>query len=91
MENFYTRVDAWQRPADLSGPVDRVGSIRFRPRSERPAQNQEDAVRAPRTGASFMLARLPGDQRERFMLTTTFTPHGQENLSGYLGGYLDER
>jgi uncharacterized membrane protein (UPF0182 family) len=91
VENFYTRVDAWQRPADLSGPVDRVGSIRFRPRSERPPQNQEDALRAPRTGASFTLARLPGDQRERFMLTTTFTPHGQENLSGYLGGYLDER
>jgi uncharacterized membrane protein (UPF0182 family) len=25
------------------------------------------------------------------MLTTTFTPHGQENLRGYLAGYIDER
>ena len=39
----------------------------------------------------FLLARLPGERRERFMLTTVFTPHSQENLSGYLTGTMDAR
>ena len=39
----------------------------------------------------FLLARLPGDSRERFMLTTVYTPHSQENLSGYLTGTMDAR
>ena len=39
----------------------------------------------------FLLARLPGERRERFMLTTVFTPHSQENLSGYLTGRIDAR
>jgi uncharacterized protein len=37
----------------------------------------------------FLLARRPGDDTERFMLTTVFTPHSQENLSGYLTGTMD--
>ena len=40
---------------------------------------------------SFMLARLPGERRKRFLLTTAFTPHSQENLSGYLAGTIDAR
>jgi len=37
----------------------------------------------------FLLARRPGDRRPEFMLTTVFTPHSQENLSGYLTGTVD--
>jgi uncharacterized membrane protein (UPF0182 family) len=91
VDDFYTRVDAWQAPADLSGPLDRVGSIRFRPRSDRTNNEdpQDDAIRAPRTHPSYELGRLPGDASNRFMITTTFTPHGQENMTGYLAGLRD--
>ena len=92
VEDFYTRVDDWQAPADLSGPLDQVGSIRFRPRIDRARDRgdpQDDPVRAPRARPSYELARLPGERRERFVMSTTFTPHGQENLTGYLAGFVD--
>lgn len=79
-DDFYTKSDAWRRPAEISGPVQRVGAIRFR------YQRQ-----SPRMRPYFLLARLPGDTRERFMLTTVYTPNSQENLSGYLTGTMDAR
>jgi uncharacterized membrane protein (UPF0182 family) len=78
IDDFYTKSDAWQRPAEISGPVQKVGAIRFRVKSQ-----------APRMNPYFLLARRPGDRRLRFMLTTVFTPHSQENLSGYLTGTTD--
>jgi uncharacterized membrane protein (UPF0182 family) len=77
-DDFYTKSDAWQRPAEISGPVQKVGAIRFRYKHQ-----------SPRMNPYFLLARLPGDTREQFMLTTVFTPHSQENLSGYLTGTMD--
>ena len=79
IDDFYTKSDAWQRPAEISGPVQKVGGIRFRYKHQ-----------SPRMNPYFLLARLPGDSLERFMLTTVFTPHSQENLSGYLTGTMDE-
>jgi uncharacterized membrane protein (UPF0182 family) len=78
LDDFYTKADAWQRPAEISGPVQKVGAIRFRYKSQ-----------SPRMRPYFLLARRPGDSRPRFMLTTVFTPHSQENLSGYLTGTMD--
>jgi uncharacterized membrane protein (UPF0182 family) len=78
VEDFYTRSDAWERPVELSGPVHKVGSVRFRLKSASPSMDP-----------SFVLARLPGERRIQFMLTTMFTPHSQENLSGYLTGRID--
>jgi uncharacterized protein len=78
VDDFYTKADAWQRPAEISGPVQRVGAIRFRYKSQ-----------SPRMKPYFLLARRPGETRPRFMLTTVFTPHSQENLSGYLTGTID--
>lgn len=78
IDDFYTKADAWQRPAEISGPVQRVGAIRFRFKHQ-----------SPRMRPYFLLARRPGDDTERFMLTTVFTPHSQENLSGYLTGTVD--
>jgi uncharacterized membrane protein (UPF0182 family) len=80
VEDFYTKSDAWRRPAEISGPVQKVGAIRFR--SKR---------RSPSMRPYFLLARLPGERRQRFMLTTVYTPHSQENLSGYLTGTMDAR
>jgi uncharacterized protein len=78
IDDFYTKADAWQRPAEISGPVQRVGSIRFRYKHQ-----------SPRMKPYFLLARRPGDSQPQFMLTTVFTPHSQENLSGYLTGTMD--
>jgi len=78
IDDFYTKADAWQRPAEISGPVQKVGAIRFRYKHQ-----------SPRMNPYFLLARRPGDRQLRFMLTTVFTPHSQENLSGYLTGTMD--
>jgi uncharacterized membrane protein (UPF0182 family) len=91
VEDFYTRVDDWQEPGDLSGPLDRIGAIRFRPRAVGLKDGITDVERAPRMQPNYQLARLPGDDRERFLITTPFTPHGQENMTGYLAGYVDGR
>ena len=36
IDDFYTKADAWQRPAELSGPVQKVGAIRFRYKQPEP-------------------------------------------------------
>jgi uncharacterized protein len=76
--DFYTKADAWQRPAEVSGPVEKVGAIRFQSGDE-----------SARTRPDFLLARLPGEPDMRFLLTTVYTPRSQENLSGYLAGTVD--
>jgi len=78
VEDFYTQSDSWEQPVELSGPVHEVGSVRFRFKRGSPSMDP-----------SFVLARLPGERRMRFMLTQMFTPHSQENLSGYLAGEMD--
>jgi uncharacterized membrane protein (UPF0182 family) len=83
VDDFYTRADAWKRPADVSGPVQRVGGLRTRATRR--------GGRGPRLAPGFVLARLPGDRHPRFMFTTMYTPYSEENLSGYLTGSLDGR
>jgi uncharacterized protein len=78
VDDFYTKADAWQQPSDVSGPVQHVGTLSNRFKSG-----------APKMGPSFLLARLPGDREQRFMLTTPFTAYSQENMSGYLTGRID--
>jgi uncharacterized protein len=39
----------------------------------------------------YLLARLPGDPSERFLLATPFTPRGRHNLVSYLAGSIDAR
>jgi uncharacterized protein len=80
VNDFYTRVDAWKRPADVSGPIQKVGTLTTRARD-----------RAPRMRPAYALARLPGERRKRFMLTTVFTPYSEENMTGYLAGSVDGR
>ena len=78
VDEFYTRVDAWKRPADVSGPIQRLGTLATRVRN-----------RAPLLRPSYVLARLPGQRREQFLLATPFTPYSEENLAGYLAGSVD--
>jgi len=78
VDEFYTRADAWKRPADVSGPIQRLGALRNR-----------GSGATPTLRPSYVVARLPGDQRQQFMLTTLFTPYSEENLTGYLTGSVD--
>jgi uncharacterized membrane protein (UPF0182 family) len=39
----------------------------------------------------YVLARLPGEPRERFLLAAPFSPRGRQNLVGYLAGSVDRR
>jgi len=80
VDDFYTRADAWKRPADVSGPIQRVGTLRHGALSRG----------TPQLPPSYVLARLPGERRQRFMLTTAFTPYSEENMTGYLAGTLDD-
>lgn len=76
---FWNGSDAWQRPRQLAGPVERAGEIRF------PARTGGSTMRP-----SYVFARLPGDRRTRFMLATPFTPRGRQNLVAYLAGSVGE-
>ena len=77
---FWTGADAWQPSIAVSGPVEDAGEIHF----PDPDERRESQARP-----DYLLARLPGDDRERFMLTTSFTPRGRQNLVGYLAGSID--
>jgi uncharacterized membrane protein (UPF0182 family) len=74
---FWNGSDAWRRARQLAGPVEQVGRVHF------------PGGRGRVMKASYLLARLPGDKAERFMLATPFTPHSGENLVSYLAGSLD--
>jgi uncharacterized membrane protein (UPF0182 family) len=80
VDDFYTRADAWKRPADVSGPIQRVGTQRHGALSRS----------TPQLPPSYVVARLPGERQERFMLTTAFTPYSEENMTGYLAGTVDD-
>ena len=77
---FWNGADAWQVPQQIAGPLEEAGEIHFpgpTPRVE------ADRWRMP---SRYLLARLPGDASERFVLVTPFTPRGRQNLVGYLAG-----
>jgi uncharacterized membrane protein (UPF0182 family) len=80
VDDFYTKADAWKRPAEVSGPIQRLGNLRNSPTAGR---------QAPQLHPDYVLGRLPDQRGEQFMLTTMFTPYSEENLSGYLTGTVD--
>lgn len=92
---FWNGADAWQRPQQLAGPVERVGEVHFPKAAARvdPDERRESGV-SPETfrmRPDYLFARLPGETRERFLLATPFTPRGRQNLSAYLAGWVDGR
>jgi len=87
--------DAWGRPAQLAGPVEAVGEVRFPDpaRQVDPDERRENGVTPSswRMAPDYGLARLPGEQAEQFMLSMPFTPRGGQNLVAYLAGTRDAR
>ena len=92
---FWNGSDAWARALQVAGPIEQAGEIHFPNPVERVDADERGerkvAPRRWRMEPAYGLARLPGDARERFMVTTPFTPRGSENLVGYLAGSLDAR
>jgi uncharacterized protein len=78
---FWNGADAWQRPQQIAGPLEDAGEIRFPDEGE-----DEDRWEMP---PRYLLARLPGDTHEQFVLVTPFTPRGRQNLVSYLAGTID--
>jgi uncharacterized protein len=80
---FWTGADAWQAARQLAGSPEAAGRIHF------PGASAAEGREPYRP--EYMLARLPGDAREQFILTTSFTPRGRQNLVAYLAGWVDDR
>jgi uncharacterized protein len=75
---FWNGADAWRRATELAGPAEDAGEVHF-------PSSHTDTTSRP----AYLLARLPGQREDRFLLTTGFTPRGRENLVGYLAGSVD--
>ena len=90
---FWNGSDAWQRALRIAGQVERAGEIHF-PNPEGsvdPDERREGKVAHSSWDMQpeYVLARMPGDTRLKFMLVMPFTPRGRHNLVGYLTGWID--
>jgi uncharacterized membrane protein (UPF0182 family) len=91
---FWTGSDAWEQPLQIAGPIERAGEIHF-PNPEQsidPDERTENGVTSEsfRVQPEYLLVRLPGDSRERFVIASPFTPRGRHNVVGYVAGWVDE-
>jgi uncharacterized membrane protein (UPF0182 family) len=92
---FWNGSDVWQPSTQVAGPVEDAGEIQF----PDPEENLDEDERREgnvtpedwRMRSSYLLARLPGDRKERFMLAAPFSPRGRQNLVAYLAGSVDRR
>ncbi len=87
---FWNGADAWQRPLQIAGPVENAGEIRFPDPEDRLDADERDELESWVLRPRYVLARLPGDDAERFMLVMPFAPRGRQNLVSYLSGTVDE-
>ena len=92
---FWTGSDAWERPLQIAGPIERAGEIHF-PDPERsidPDERIESGVTTEsfRMKPAYLMARLPGDSSERFVIETSFTPRDRQNVVGYVAGWVDSQ
>jgi uncharacterized membrane protein (UPF0182 family) len=79
---FWNGADAWQVPQQIAGPLEDAGEIQF---PDPTPQVDDDRWATP---SRYLLARLPGDATERFLLALPFSPRGRQNLVGYLAGSM---
>jgi uncharacterized protein len=88
---FWNGADAWRPSHQLAGPAEFVGEIQFPDANGIDSGQRRAASERWRMRPAYLLARLPGEDRQRFLLTTSFTPAGRENLVSYLAGSIDRR
>jgi uncharacterized protein len=81
-KDFYSKQDFWAIPEDRSGQI----------RPSLGAAPLPLAVGPPRREPMrpyYLLARLPGETREHFMLVLPFTPNNKQNMVAYLAARAD--
>jgi uncharacterized membrane protein (UPF0182 family) len=90
---FWNGSDVWQPSTQVAGPVEDAGEIQFPDPEENVDEDERREGNATpedwRMQSGYLLARFPGDRRERFMLGASFSPRGRQNLVGYLAGSVD--
>src|SRR6266540_396593 len=80
--DFYSKQDFWAIPEDRSGPI----------RQSLAAAPLPLAVGPPRQEPMrpyYLLARLPGETREHFVLVLPFTPNNKQNMVAYMAARAD--
>jgi uncharacterized membrane protein (UPF0182 family) len=80
---FVSGADTWTRPARLSGPIEVAGDIRF-------DQDDEDELRS-RMKPGYSFAAPPGESRPRLLMSTYYSPRGNQNLVATLHGWVNGR
>jgi hypothetical protein len=81
-KDFYSKQDFWAIPEDRSGPI----------RQSLAAAPLPLAVGPPRQEPMrpyYLLARLPGETREHFVLVLPFTPNNKQNMVSYMAARSD--
>ena len=90
---FWNGADVWQPSTQIAGPVEEAGEIHFPdPEDNLDEDERREGHVTPerwRMRPGYLLARLPGDRRERFLLAAPFSPRGRQNLVGYLAASVD--
>jgi len=79
-KDFYSKQDFWALPEDRSGQIRQsLGAAPLTVGDERRA----------RMRPYYLLARLPGETREHFVLVMPFTPNNKQNMVAYMAARSD--
>jgi uncharacterized membrane protein (UPF0182 family) len=81
-KDFYSKQDFWAIPEDRSGPI--RPSLGAAPLPLAVGQPRREPMRP-----YYLLARLPGESREHFVLVLPFTPNNKQNMVAYLAVRAD--
>jgi len=79
--DFYSKQDFWALPEDRSG------QIRQSLGAAEPLRVGD--ARLARMRPYYLLARLPGETREQFILVMPFTPNNKQNMVAYMAARSD--
>ncbi len=80
-KDFYSKQDFWALPEDRSG------QIRQSLGAAEPLKVGDE--RRARMRPYYLLARLPGETREHFVLVVPFTPNNKQNMVAYMAARSD--
>jgi uncharacterized membrane protein (UPF0182 family) len=79
-KDFYSKQDFWALPEDRSGQIRQsLGAAPLTVGDQQPA----------RMRPYYLLARLPGETREHFVLVLPFTPNNKQNMVAYMAARSD--
>lgn len=85
-KDFYSKQDFWAIPEDRSGPIRQGAGAAPLP----PAAGLTGGPPRPEPMRPYyLLARLPGEPREHFVLVVPFTPNNKQNMVAYPAARAD--